>query len=255
MTVSSEFEKTSPMYWIPSWGCGHSATSHTQLQTWEEFINNIPKKQKWVFQHLTLADKGKPIIQAITSRHTMRVSHGSFKDGQGTAAWMIYDTQQPQVSLGQGVITTPGSTKAQGSYQSKLAGIYGIVITINALVKYHGKSQGSILIICDGEVALTKSMQPWMSNPLEKHFNIIHMIWVGLRASKLQWTSKHIKRHHTEEALALSNKARWNDMMDKWQINIGFRYKPVPAVNSLLGELWELWINNKKVSTEVKNSY
>jgi len=168
-----------------------------------------------VFQHLTLTDKGKPIIQAITDGHAVAVSNGSFKDNQGTAAWMIYDMRNPKVALGQGVITTPGSRMAQRLYWSKLADIYGIVTTINALTKYHGHSQGSILTISNGEVALNKSMKPWTSNPLEKHFDIIHTICIGVRATKIQWKTKHIKGHQTEEALALSDKARWNDAMGK----------------------------------------
>jgi len=200
---------------MPSMGCSHIVANHIQLQMWEEFVNNLSKNQKWVFQHLTLTNEGTPIIQAITSGHAMAVSDGSFKDNQGTMAWMIYDTRNPKVALGQGVITTPGSTTAQGSYRRELAGIYGLVTTINILTKYHGQAQGSILIICDGEAALNKSMKPWMSNPLEKHFDIIHMIHIGVRATKLQWKSKHIKGHQTEEALALSDKARWNDTMDK----------------------------------------
>jgi len=163
---------------------------------------------------------------------------------------MIYNMRHPKVSLGQGVITTPGSTTAQGSYWSELVGIYGIVMTINALTKYHGHSQGSILTICDGEAALNKSMKPWTSNPLENHFDIIHAIQVGVRATKIQWTSEHIKGHQTAEALALSDKARWNDVMDKaakqhWN---QIQTSPNPRVDSVLGELWELWINNKKVS-------
>jgi len=167
---------------------------------------------------------------------------------------MLYDTWQPTLSLGQEALTTPGSTKAQGSYWSELSGIYGIVTTINALAKHHGQSQGSILIMCDSEAALTKCMQPWMSNPLEKQFNIIHAIQVGLHATKIKWTSKHIRGHQNKAELALSDKARWNNAMDHsakqhWTY---IQTSPNQSINSLLGKLWELWINNKKVSTNVK---
>jgi len=59
---------------------------------WMEYLTTLPEKQKWVFQHLTLINEGKLMIQAITSRHAAAVSDGSFKDGQGTVAWMLYNT-------------------------------------------------------------------------------------------------------------------------------------------------------------------
>jgi len=86
------------------------------------------------------------------------VSDGSFKDGQGTTAWMFHDSSNPKTSLGEGALTTPGAICAQGSYRSKLSGIYGIVITINVLAMYYQQPHGSILIVCDGEAVLQKCM-------------------------------------------------------------------------------------------------
>jgi len=173
-------KKTSLTYWTPSRGCSHIVANHTQLQKWEEFVSNLQKKMGFPTPN---ADRRGETDH--TGNHRWKhSSDGSFKEGQGIAAWMIYDMRHPKVSLGQGVITTPGSMTAQGSYWSELVGIYGIVMTINALTKYHGHSQGSILTICDGEATLNKSMKPWTSNPLENHFDIIHAIQVGVRATK-----------------------------------------------------------------------
>ncbi len=198
---------TAATYWTPLPGQGHMENQVNEPMTWQEFINQLPTKHKATFQHLTLKDEGHPIVQAIMSSHAIVVSDGSFKDAQGTAAWMFYDHCDPKTSLGEGVITTPGARTAQGSYRSKLARIYGIITTVNALLNYHQQTQGAILIVCDGEAALTKHMKLWASNLLDKQFDIIHAIRIGIRKTKEKWTSKHIKGHQDQAALATCDKA------------------------------------------------
>jgi len=124
---------------------------------WLDFLNNLPKQ--WVFKHLKLVDEGRPFVQAITNGYAAVVSDGSFKDKQGMAAWTIYDMWQPSISLGQGALTTPGSMLAQGSYQSKPAGIYSTASMVNALATYHFLSHRSMLIICNEEVTLKNCMK------------------------------------------------------------------------------------------------
>ncbi len=145
-----------------------------------EFIATLPNKHKHTFHNLNLTEDGHLIVQAIMSGHTIAVSNGSFKDAQGSAAWMFYDNCNPKTLLGEGVITMPGTRPSQGSYQSELVGIYGIIMTTNVLLKYYQQTQGSLLIVCNGEAVLTKSMKPWASNLLDKQFDIIHAIWAGL---------------------------------------------------------------------------
>jgi len=89
---------------------------------------------------------------------------------------VFYDLREPKILLGEGALTTPGATRAQGSNQSELSGIYGIITMINVVTTYYQQPQGTVLIVCDGEVALTKSMNQWTSNPLNKQFDIIHAI-------------------------------------------------------------------------------
>jgi len=50
----------------------------------------------------------------------------------------------------------------------------------------------------------------------------------------------------------LSDKARWNDAMDTvakdhWE---KIQTNPDPEIHSLLNEPWELWLENKKISTK-----
>jgi len=119
------------------------------------------------------------------SSHAVAISDRSYKEGQGTASWMFYDSREPTTSLGEGALMTPGVTRAQGSYRSKLSSIYRIITTINVVTTYYQQPQGTILIVCDGEAASTKSMQQWTSNPLDKQFDVIHAIRAGIRKTKV----------------------------------------------------------------------
>jgi len=67
-------------------------------------------------KHLKLVNNSQPIIQAIQSGHAVAVIGGLYKDGQGTAAWMFYDSRDPKTSLGTGILTALGATRAQSSY-------------------------------------------------------------------------------------------------------------------------------------------
>jgi len=92
---------------------------------------------------------------AIKEGSATAISNGSFKDKQGTAAWMFYDSQDPSTSIGQGKLTTPGMAESQGSYQCKLAGLYGIAVTTNTICNFHHILHGEILVICDRKWCLT----------------------------------------------------------------------------------------------------
>jgi len=86
-------------------------------------------------------------------------------------------------------------------------------------------SQGTISIICDNKAAaLTKSMKLWGSNRLDKQFDIIHAIQIGIRKTKVKWPSKHIKEHQDQAALVTCNKAQWNDAMDQVAKTTGTKY-------------------------------
>ena len=120
--------------------------------------------------------------------------------------------------------------------------------------KYYQQTQGSLLIVCDSKAALTKSMKPWASNPLDRQFDIIHAIQAGMRQTKITWSSEHVQGHQNQVALDTNDKARWNNAMDQAAKNHWTKIQTQldPTMHSLLGEPWELWLNNEKISTEVR---
>jgi len=99
--------KQSGTYITTSFGHGHIDTQEDTPVMWQDYINQLLTKHKGIFQHLQLKEDGQPILQAISSRHVVAVSDGSFKDSQGMTAWVFYDNCDLKTALGEGVITTP----------------------------------------------------------------------------------------------------------------------------------------------------
>jgi len=126
-----------------------------------------------VFQHPKLLHNRVTLAMAIKEGFATAVSNGSFKDKQGTAAWMFYNSGDPSTSIGQGNSPHPVQQNPQG-YQSKLAGLYRIATMTNTICNFHHILHGKILVLCDGEVVLNCCFRPWHSNPFDKQFDIIH---------------------------------------------------------------------------------
>ena len=97
------------------------------------------------------------VANAIRTGKCIGVSDGSFKDEFGTACWIIQG--EDAVSQIKCPLVVPGLSSTHSPYWSELAGIYGMVTMIETLRKFHGISEGSVEIGCDGLLALRHAMQ------------------------------------------------------------------------------------------------
>jgi len=178
-----------------------------------------------------------PLLAEIIAHETIiAVSNGLYKDQQGTATWVFYTALDMTRAISHGMNDT-GHT--QGSYCSKLVGIYGIVATISMLCQFYQIQQGMVQVICNGESTLKCCFQHWISNPLEKHFDLIHAICTNMWTTTLEWQWEHIFRHQDATSLATSDKACWNNVMDTAAKNTGTTSRitlTLPCWN--LGEPW-----------------
>jgi len=88
----------------------------------------------------------------MLTNQAVAVSDVSYQNDSGTAAWII------EGSMGanqiQGSMITPGTTGNHSSFQSEVAGIYGILLTPFALYNNIANTMGRIKIICDGKLVL-----------------------------------------------------------------------------------------------------
>jgi len=198
---------------------------------------------------------GLPLAAAIQLGTARAVSNGSFKEQFGTAAWVYYDANTNE-TLGTGKLNTPGYPEDQCSYHSKISGLYGIAVTILELAKFHDLRSGAIQIACDGKSALHRCFKLWSSNPLAKHFDIIHATRAAIAATTIIWTWEHVRGHQdkTQQPLTImeqcnvemnaATKEHWNQQIQQ----------PVQRGTLIRfhGETWRIFPGEKKASTNLK---
>ena len=76
------------------------------------------------------------LLPALSSGTLIGVANGSFKDGIGSATWVITTLQDPSIWI-VGTHLTPGNSGVQCAYRSKVGGIYGLLVVIDAITHFY----------------------------------------------------------------------------------------------------------------------
>jgi len=124
----------------------------------------------------------------------MAVSDGSYKDGCGTAAWILFSpTSKDKI---QGYTTLPGSADDQYSFQSELGGLYSFVRMVKRLCHYNQISHDTVHFGCNGLGPLQCCFNPtWEPLPTTPHFDLISAICNFLSDLPVSWMWQHIWAH------------------------------------------------------------
>ena len=115
----------------------------------------LPSGSKWAVENAVFTDDGTIIAEAIRLGTCIAISDGSFKDGIGTASWVLEGSSSEGRIIGQ--CMSPGQVREQGSYRSELAGQYALATMVNLLCSFFDITSGQVVIACDGLSALTNS--------------------------------------------------------------------------------------------------
>jgi len=95
----------------------------------------------------TTATSGKSIAEVIQVGMCEVVSNGSFKDGMGTAEWILCNSTQISIT---GKTKIPSKVEDQCTYRSKLGGIFSLVLMIQHICQYYKTTISSVSIACNG---------------------------------------------------------------------------------------------------------
>ena len=185
-----------------------SALEEEQATTLQEYIaSKVHPDAHWVVSEILSLDNGKQIMEALCNGEEIAaVSDGSFKNGRGTASWIV----QAADSEGEvcGVCLTPSQESDQSSYHSELAGLFGLVTIIMVICDFHQVHKGCIQIACDGLSALCNATSSSdVMNPWHPQFDLVLAIHRAIYHSGLEWVPTHVKGHQDDNAEALLD--RW----------------------------------------------
>jgi len=104
--------------------------------------------------------------------HGYAVSDGSYKSGNGAAAWIIEGMTAANRLTG--VCYTPGCTDDNSSFRSELAGLLGLLHVLTYWKPTIGKPQ--CCITCDGQLVINQLSAPQPIEPTEPHFDLLQVV-------------------------------------------------------------------------------
>jgi hypothetical protein len=103
----------------------------------------------WIINNIQLLPDA--MYQFKQNQHSLiAVSDGSFKNGHGTAAWILYFSDSCSCV---GRVVVLGGAQDQSAYRSELTGLYATAISVRLLERRFGII-GSVTVGCDGLSAL-----------------------------------------------------------------------------------------------------
>ena len=213
-----------------------------------------PVLDQWAIKEVTISDNGIALATAIRNGTAIAVSDGSYKDGRGTAAFILEISDQFQAA-GRivGVNVIPGETEDQSSYRSELGGVSGIVETARILCNIHDINSGAIEVGLDGEQAMKNVFGDWPLYPTQADYDLLKDLREKIRQSPLKWTGRWVEGHQ-DDSIRFEDLDRWGQLnvesdglakeywneckeSDAWIPNLGFS-----------DESWSIWIQNKKLT-------
>jgi hypothetical protein len=200
---------------------------------------------------MTLVDPDSLLAASITQGTVRGVCDGSFKEHQGTSAFILQGSSR-QVRL-VGVNVIPGSPNSQSAYRSELGGIAGLLESLHCLCQLHEITSGKVEIGLDGDQARQEAFGHWPLDPGRPDFDLLQHIRGMIHHSPLTFTSRWVAGHQDKnlpcarldiwgqlnvECDGLA-KAFWNTtaLCDGWVPNLAFGW-----------EGWSLWIAAQKLS-------
>ena len=185
---------------------GSQPTTYTTKQK-ATLDDHIPVNDKWVVRSLQYKDNGQHIAQAIILGKAIAVCDGSYKDQFGTAGFVIQNGDSP-IDRITGANVTPGHPEEMNPYRSKIAGIFAIVVIIEAIARFHDIQEGIIELGCDCESGITAIFTHKYDTPKQPHHDLIHEIRQTIAKSKLTWKYRHVRGHQDKHATY--------NMLDMW---------------------------------------
>jgi hypothetical protein len=220
-----------------------------------EHLSTLPSNERWCVDNLHYTDEGQLIAEAIKNGDAIAVSDGSFKDGFGTAAYVI-ETDYCRGRM-TGKVITPGGLTDQSPYRSELSGILSILVLIKHLCEVHNISDGSIEVGCDGLSALNRAFS-YVSiiNADEPSYDLLAAIQHYWKFSPISWKIRHVKGHQDDHK-SIDQLDRWSRLnveMDQLAKGYISTAKNAPRHFAVHSEPWSLWVHDKKISSELSNT-
>jgi hypothetical protein len=223
--------------------------------TLEDRVANLTPAAKWSIKNYIASDNGEQIAQSITDGSAVAVCDGSYKDGKGSAAWVIEGaTSEGRI---RGTNFPPGPSTGQNSYRSELAGIYGILTMLNVICSTHNIQSGAITIACDNLSVIQNSLDNYKPPRLTKaEFDLLYAIKKKLSDLPISYHLQHVKGHQDRYTSVdkLDRLSILNIEMDSLAKSVLHQWAAHTTLQPIEGEPWPIIHKNLKVVKGIDSS-
>ena len=175
------------------WCHGSSPSTYSHVQS-TQVTDIIHENDKWAVSSLSCPNNGASIAEAIRQGTAISVCDGSYKTHFGTAAYVLQNGNQRDGRI-IGANVTPGHPDDQNPYRSEIAGIFAVVVLVDAIIQAHKILAGTIELACDCESGITAVFTHEYDSPSQPHHDLIHEIRARIKASPIEWKFRHVRGH------------------------------------------------------------
>ena len=158
-------------------------------------------------------DKIPTFLNKITDGSAGCVSDGSAKHGVTATAYTAMHEEDTLPAF-KGSFGIPGRIKEQDSYRSELAGLLGIIMTVNFLCIIYNITKGKVTIGCDNKSALWTAFHTENITINRSSRDILQAIHHQRKLSTIEWQTKHVKGHQDDTNQELDDWEKANIEMD-----------------------------------------
>jgi hypothetical protein len=218
----------------------------TTSSNFTDYLRSQPKLLPWISHSIDLVNCDQ-LLSCIRDGSAKAISDGSYKEGVGSAAWVI-TTNDFSPCMSSSVIP-PGDAAEQSSYRSKLCGLYTILLILHNLCQFHCIPVGQITIGCDGLSALHTAFSTSTVSISDQSYDIILAIRELRRRLPLKIIYQYVKGHQDDNTPIhmLDSWAALNIAMDSAAKLALRRFNPTDRHYSIPYEPWAIWQDQRKL--------
>ena len=233
----------------------HTLSASTPPLTFTQWIQQCPEGMRWAVNRYASLDNGETIAGAIRRSQAIAVCDGSYKDGFGTAAYVLEGDTSLHCLVAVNLV--PGFTMDQSSYQRELAGLYSIVAMVHLICEQYKVTSGAIEVGCDSSSALNHvfgSGHYFEAKIKQADYDLHSTLWVMLSKSPIKWKCRHVAGHQDDDGIEVLDRwAKLNIEMDSlakayWYDMCNQQTSHNPPIAH---EYWPVHIRGHKVSSHL----
>ena len=157
----------------------------------------------------------KNLIDDIENGTAIAVTDASVSPYTSVGASSFVLTSKDLQTSCNGAHGVPKGSTSMDSYRAEIYGIYGILVTLQHLVKTHNIQEGQILIACDNKAGLLNSLAYNRATIKQGSFDILWAIYKIRQNLPIKISYQHVKGHQDETGKQLNLLETLNCIMDR----------------------------------------